>query len=90
MDDADHTIKCNVFDFRKHIAFDTSQMELPVKCEMCNQHATHFCMIHRGVYCVNHVPNHKGISLEQFVMSQDSSELIKKIWYSKGWYSYFF
>ena len=74
----DYKIECSIFDFRKHIAFDVNQMEFPAKCDMCNKHATHFCMIHRGVYCVNHISNHEGIGLDQFVMSQDSAELVKK------------
>ena len=74
----EHPVDCSIFDFRKHIAFDANQMEFPVKCDLCNQHATHFCTIHRGVYCVNHVSNHDGIPLNQFVTSQDSDELVKK------------
>jgi hypothetical protein len=75
----DHTIECSIFDFRKHIAFDTTQMEFPLKCDLCKQNATHFCMIHRGVYCRSHVSSHDGIPLDQFIISQDSSELVKKL-----------
>ncbi len=75
---ADHKIECDLFDFRKHITFDVHQMEFPAKCDMCNKHATHFCIVHRGVYCINHISNHNGIALDQFVMSQDSSEFVKK------------
>ena len=74
----DHKVECGLFDFRKHIAFDVHQMEFPAKCDVCNKHATHFCMIHRGVYCINHVSNHNGIALDQFIMSQDSAELVNK------------
>lgn len=56
--------ECQSFDFRKHIAFDLSKMELPVKCDMCMQHATHFCLIHRGPYCITHITNHEDHALD--------------------------
>lgn len=51
--------ECESFDFRKHIAFDVTQMESPVKCDVCMEHATHFCMAHRGAYCESHIVNHE-------------------------------
>ncbi len=51
--------ECESFDFRKHIAFDVTQMESPVKCDACMQHATHFCITHRGPYCESHIVNHE-------------------------------
>ena len=73
-----HTLECNAFDFRKHIAFDSHQMELPAKCDVCKQHATHFCLIHRGVYCINHISDHNGIAWIDLMMNQNSEELVKK------------
>ncbi len=74
----EHAVECSIFDFRKHIAFDVNQMEFPAKCDVCKQHATHFCLIHRGVYCINHVSDHNGVAWSDLVMSQDSEELVKK------------
>lgn len=51
--------ECESFDFRKHIAFDVTQMESPVKCDVCMEHATHFCITHRGAYCESHIVNHE-------------------------------
>jgi hypothetical protein len=31
--------ECQSFDFRKHIAFDITKMEMPAKCDSCKQHA---------------------------------------------------
>ena len=73
-----HILECNTFDFRKHIAFDAHQMEFPAKCDVCKQHATHFCLIHRGVYCINHISDHNGIAWIDFMMNQNSEELLKK------------
>ena len=73
-----HDSDCNTFHFRKHIPLDIEKMEFPVNCDMCKQHATHFCLIHRGVYCINHISSHQGIELEDFVMKQGNEELVKK------------
>ena len=51
--------ECESFDFRKHIAFDITQMESPVRCDICMQNATHFCIHHRGVYCISHIVAHE-------------------------------
>ena len=75
----EHALDCSAFDFRKHIAFDVNQMEYPIKCDLCKQHATHFCLVHRGVYCINHISNHQGIALKDLVTNQDNEELLKKI-----------
>jgi len=56
--------ECKSFDFRKHIAFDVTQMESPVKCDVCMEHATHFCMTHRGTYCESHIVNHEDRELD--------------------------
>ena len=55
--------ECESFDFRKHIAFDISKMEIPMKCDICRKNATHFCNLHGGVYCVNHITNHEDSTL---------------------------
>ena len=56
--------ECQSFDFRKHIAFDITKMEMPAKCDSCMQHATHFCLTHRGIYCTTHITNHEDGILE--------------------------
>jgi len=56
--------ECQSFDFRKHIAFDVTQMESPVKCDVCMQHATHFCITHRGAYCESHIVNHEDKTVD--------------------------
>lgn len=73
-----YKIECHSIDFRKHIAFDTHQMELLLRCDICVQQATHFCVIHRGIYCINHISNHDGFASNQFIESQDSEKLIKE------------
>ena len=54
--------ECQSFDFRKHIAFDVTQMESPVRCDVCMQNATHFCITHRGIYCASHIVDHENKS----------------------------
>ena len=54
--------ECESFDFRKHIAFDVTQMESPVRCDVCMQNATHFCITHRGIYCISHIVDHENKS----------------------------
>lgn len=54
--------ECESFDFRKHIAFDVTRMESPVRCDVCMQNATHFCMTHRGIYCTSHIVDHENKS----------------------------
>ena len=54
--------ECQSFDFRKHIAFDVTQMESPVRCDVCMQNATHFCITHRGTYCTSHIVDHENRS----------------------------
>lgn len=65
--------ECQSFDFRKHIAFDMSKMELPIKCDVCTEHATHFCFTHRGVYCINHIIDHEDNVLDFY--KKDSTKL---------------
>ena len=55
--------ECESFDYRKHIAFDVSQMEIPIKCDLCENNATHFCNIHGGIYCFRHKTNHEDMML---------------------------
>jgi predicted metal-binding transcription factor (methanogenesis marker protein 9) len=71
-------IDCHSIDFRKHIAFDTHQMELPIRCDLCVQQSTHFCVIHRGIYCINHISNHEGFPSNQFIESLDGEKLKKE------------
>ena len=52
-------MECEHFDYRKHIAFDISKMEIPIHCDICLKNATHFCNLHGGIYCVNHITNHE-------------------------------
>ena len=54
--------ECKSFDFRKHIAFDVTQMESPVGCDVCMQNAIHFCITHRGIYCSTHIVDHENKS----------------------------
>lgn len=56
--------ECESFDFRKHIAFDVTQMESPVRCDVCMQNATHFCITHRGIYCASHIVDHEDKALD--------------------------
>lgn len=65
--------ECQSFDFRKHIAFDLSKMELPIGCDTCKYHATHFCITHRGVYCANHITDHEDNVLDFY--KRDSIKL---------------
>ena len=52
-------VECKHFDYRKHISFDISKMEIPIRCDICLKNATHFCNLHGGIYCVNHITNHE-------------------------------
>lgn len=65
--------ECQSFDFRKHIAFDITKMEMPAKCDSCRQHATHFCLTHRGVYCSSHITDHEDNILEFY--KKDPTEI---------------
>ena len=55
--------ECESFDYRRHIAFDITKMEVPIKCDICRKSATHFCYLHGGIYCVNHITNHEDLML---------------------------
>ena len=63
--------ECESFDYRKHIAFDISKMEIPIKCDICLKNATHFCNLHGGIYCVNHITTHED---SMFDLEVDSNE----------------
>lgn len=65
--------ECQSFDFRKHIAFDVTQMESPIKCDVCMQHATHFCTTHRGAYCESHIVNHEDNIFDFLKKNTDSN-----------------
>ena len=64
--------ECESFDFRKHIAFDITQMESPVRCDICMQNATHFCKHHRGVYCISHIAAHEDKSFGFYKKNRQS------------------
>ena len=62
--------ECQSFDFRKHIAFDITKMEIPANCDSCMQHATHFCVTHRGIYCRTHITNHEDNGYRKKLMDE--------------------
>ena len=40
---------------KNHMPFDLSQMEFPIRCDLCTKNARFFCIIHSGLYCLFHI-----------------------------------
>lgn len=49
---------CKRINPKDHIPFDMSQMQFPIRCDMCSKDARFFCVIHSGLYCLFHVSMH--------------------------------
>ena len=49
---------CTKINPKTHIPFDMSQMRFPIKCDLCKKNARFFCLIHSGLYCLDHVSMH--------------------------------
>ena len=49
---------CKRINPKDHIPFDMSQLQFPIRCDLCSKDARFFCVIHNGLYCLFHVSMH--------------------------------